>query len=577
MLTIHRKRDSSYEKWELAIVFQVVKHQDSILLDRSIAPRILPDLCSLPGSADPKLNQLPESLPEFQAIFKDIILCKYIDLIFKHHHHQLYPDFTSSHGIRPHPSKPSDPCKCGEPHGHGRHCVCGHYPHGGPKPDPVGWPPVRPEQPRFGVGDFSVTWAELRPLIIPETLLYDYHSITTVTQAGLNAHFAAVWKTASASGPDNKFALLARFSSKGTKATDSAASLPHFDANFGPPQIELITVSGENSVFFYFHIQKIVFFLKDETYVTVCKSVLNFANFCNSKHEFKDWLLAFKFRLKLEDLVLSSDLTDNSGLGKLHQLVLDSKTAKLAHDRSSFVGLADTKSPDVTRSLYGKFEETFVSRYMTAFVAARHHILYTIPVHSHQQMLEKPGTHSKAHAVTKLDFSIVPFSLSPFKGRTFQGLCGSTHHIVERNMIVFYGLIGDGKLEYRLKPGPYGVRFQRPSHGSLLLSRHSFLESHLLKPLANVNALTTILCKFGSVEKTTWTLSLGVWSKLRDVSEDDCQWSNPYMSEEGELTYKWVDTEEWNYEGGKNGIRVGKYTVKGKNHWTSDEYSLIVL
>ena len=264
-MTIYRDKDSSYEHWELAIVFQVVKQNDLILLDKSIAPRILPRLCSLFGSPDPKLGQFPESLEEFQTIFKDIILGKYINLIFKYNHHQLFPDFTSSH---PHSWKPRKPCICPQPT-LGRHCVCGHYPHCGPKPGSVDWPPVCSEQPKFSVDDFSVEWEEFQRLIVKETQLHNYHSITTVTQAGLNAHFVSVWKSANASGPTNKVALLARYSSKGTTDTAATASLPHIEAEFGPPQIELVTESQQNSVIFYFRIQKITFWLPNDTYVNL--------------------------------------------------------------------------------------------------------------------------------------------------------------------------------------------------------------------------------------------------------------------------------------------------------------------
>ena len=94
-------------------------------------------------------------------------------------------------------------------------------------------------------------------------------SITIVTQAGLNGHFASVWKSANASGPENEFVLLARYSFKGTTDTAATASLPHNEAEFGAPQIELVTESQENSVIFYFCIQKITFWLRDGTNVNL--------------------------------------------------------------------------------------------------------------------------------------------------------------------------------------------------------------------------------------------------------------------------------------------------------------------
>ena len=270
ILTVYRDRDSSYENWEVAIIFHVAKDRDRILLDRSIAPRILPNLCSLPGSQEGRLKQDAGSLTEFQRIFKKVILHEYVKLIFEFGHYQLYPDFTSSDTYR-HPPKHSLPCQCGRPHSHGRPCVCGHYPLTGPKPEPFNWHPLRPDLPKHShrpdiSEDFTIDWAVLRSLFVQETFLYGYHQITSVTQAGINAHFAALWKTANGVRSDDHLAVLVRFNSKGKEETGGVLYLPHFKAQFGAPQVELITTRGRNSLILYYNIQKISFSL-DKTYV----------------------------------------------------------------------------------------------------------------------------------------------------------------------------------------------------------------------------------------------------------------------------------------------------------------------
>ena|SRR6266545_4708316 len=76
------------------------KHQDHILLDRSVAPCILHSFCSLPGSREKRLNQDKGSSNEFQRIFKEINMHNYIDLISKYGHHKPY-HFTSCGGCTP--------------------------------------------------------------------------------------------------------------------------------------------------------------------------------------------------------------------------------------------------------------------------------------------------------------------------------------------------------------------------------------------------------------------------------------------------------------------------------------------
>ena len=231
--------------WELAVIFQVIPRDGRIILDQSQPPRIAPNLSVLqcPLQAD----NLDE---KFRYSFKYSILHEYIDLIFKFG--QLYPDFSSDR--KPIPSSP----------------------YGCPKPEPVPWPTRRPDHPIGpycpGGSDVTIDWALLWPLFIKETSLHGYHHVTSVTQAGINAHFVSVWTKAkavvAAPSPDHKdidkrLAILTHFDSKdypGGNATD----LPQFTCECGPPQLELITSTTSKSVIVYFHIQKISFSLDDK-------------------------------------------------------------------------------------------------------------------------------------------------------------------------------------------------------------------------------------------------------------------------------------------------------------------------
>ena len=301
-----------------------------------------------------------------------------------------------------------------------------------------------------------------------------------------------------------------------------------------------------------------------------------FINLLSRTHEFKDWVLAFKLDLKIVTGTTNKSMAA-IGIAQLRQLILDPDTAVLLHDRSTFVGLADTKEPKVIRTLYGNLSKNFSERYIKGFVQAGHHVLYVLPIHSREHIASKPNAHRHAHATTDIAFSIVPFSLSAFNRHTFQGLWGPSHHIVERNMIVFYGVTGDAKLGDRpLLPGPYGPPSIHPPHGTLLLDREAFLVPHILKPLGKINALSTVLCNFSGVNKTHWDLTLKTWMEhpMKLDSGDDCQWVIDERGNDG-LHYKWDYSEEWKYE--SNGARVGTYSVTGECFllYTSEVYLTI--
>jgi hypothetical protein len=135
-------------------------------------------------------------------------------------------------------------------------------------------------------------------------------------------------------------------------------------------------------------------------------------------------------------------------------------------------------------------------------------------------------------------------------------------------MIVFHGfntVIGEGSLDTPLLPGPYGAPSLLPPHGTLLLARDSFLERQILNPLAKVNALSTILCKFKGVDKTHWDLTLETWQNdpMKSDSADDCRWDVDTSSGEG-LRYKWEYVEELRYEADGRANRDGSYLMTSK-------------
>ncbi|KAF5373377.1 hypothetical protein D9757_009753 [Collybiopsis confluens] len=525
-----KEHECDLKDWEVAVIFQVVQQDHRILLDRFSPPRLAPYLCSLPCQPEDE---------EFRDEFKKSILTHYIEYIFEFGHYQLYPEFH----------KPSGPIRYGGPdhgdHGHGghrnvechhgSHCHCGGGPtEPGPKPIPGPWPhhhlplPVGPYCPGWKDTKFSIDWATLWGSFIGETSLHGHHQLMSVTQAGINAYFLALWnkaKTIGYSDAHKHLLILTHFDSK-TSPVRSVAHMPHFSCDLGAPQVELVTGTNSRSVIVYFFVQNISFELSDKV------------------HQFKDWILAFQFDLKL----VSGNTADE------YKLILDSNTATLLHHRSSFGSLIQTKETEVIRSLYGSLSTNFFERYIKAFVQAEQHILYTIPISSHDHHI---------HGAADIAFSIVPFSLSSFNGHVFQGIGGKSHHIVERNMIVFYFVTRGTKHPNPPLPGPYGAPSPHPPHGTLLLSRQKFLEACILQPLAQINARTTILCTFKGVQRNNWNVSLETWNNQR--LNDECEWELE-ANRGGSLQYKWANSEEWRYDAHGRGIATGTYSVVVKTN-----------
>jgi hypothetical protein len=265
------------QEWKLAVIFQVVLEGGCIILDRSVKPRVADHLSVIKWEGETE-----EHLRDFQNEFIPSILDGFIGLMFQFGHHQLYPELPSGGRKPPWPPTPFD-----DPIPHGGCPLPGPkpWPHGwpipGPKPSPHGWPPrplPYPHDPTVYPGHpdqepIELDWELMWKLFIKESSLHGYHHIMSVTQAGLNAHWIAIWNKAKAAvegsthggtSLDDKLAVLVSFSSKKQVASGSAAYLPHFTAQCGAPQVELICPHRERSphresLNLYFNLQTIRF------------------------------------------------------------------------------------------------------------------------------------------------------------------------------------------------------------------------------------------------------------------------------------------------------------------------------
>jgi len=267
--------------WKLALIFEIV-HKEGRILFNIASPRECFPLSAM------KDSQLPaDARAHLQRYIVTYIKEHYVRLIFESMGGQLWPVIPTTHT----PVDPGCPCPKRPRHvegcpGHGCHCPLTRVhvpgcpgaripklPHCGPTHVPRAgepWPPTKlplPQGPQIypgATGPVTIEWTLLWELFIKETSLHGHHSITTVSQAGLNAQFVTLWKSAKELAqkqikPEEKpdvRAVLADFSSEHYPGLGADVYIPHICAQLGAPQVELVCSPNSKSAIIYFHIER---------------------------------------------------------------------------------------------------------------------------------------------------------------------------------------------------------------------------------------------------------------------------------------------------------------------------------
>lgn len=100
------------------------------------------------------------------------------------------------------------------------------------------------------------------------------------------------------------------------------------------------------------------------------------------------------------------------------------------------------------------------------------------------------------------------------------------------------------------------------AQGSIAVSRHSFLESRLLKLLATINRNTTVLPSFAGVDGGEWNLKLTTWGKHEIKKNRATEWEQTASPTADLLKFDWLYRDNWRYEHeGRSGTN-GVYSVK---------------
>jgi len=203
----------------------------------------------------------------------------------------------------------------------------------------------------------------------------------------------------------------------------------------------------------------------------------------------------------------------------------------------------------------------FTHHYFAAFKRAHHHVLYTFP------LFDKDAHAHHKHSVTSVKFQIIPFVAR--EGYWVEGIFGKQRAIFDRNMIVFFGMMDHRHMPKGfLPPGTNwvcGVGGEVP-HGTVCLSKRTFLDARILKKLEVINKETTIFASMGSVERGEWKPELTTWKKHAVKQNLPCHFV-PGKATSESLEYHWHNRDQWTYihDGDLNGNGLYKVNCTTNN------------
>ncbi|KAI8986088.1 hypothetical protein BD414DRAFT_416881 [Trametes punicea] len=279
----------------------------------------------------------------------------------------------------------------------------------------------------------------------------------------------------------------------------------------------------------------------------------------NPLHEFKDWRVAFEVELKMcteAELEGSSSATYKATPAyqkhghkpdrELKHIYLDFQTAEYIHDYSQYPDLQTFTSLDDGRSTMLKLEAVIwylTEHYFHALHKEGLNVISTVPVW-------KPGQSSlPSYALTSVAFHVyskvevtrynwvqVPVGMEPavvILGTTGSRPLPSDHLAYSANWVVH--------------------AHKGFSHGTISIAHRVFIQERLLKLLANINALTTLIPVMLDPLMGFHGVSLKKWAEHDQRKDRQSNWRLLPSEGTGYLKYLWEHLEEWRYKLSGNG------------------------
>ncbi|KAL0952771.1 hypothetical protein HGRIS_006999 [Hohenbuehelia grisea] len=367
--------------------------------------------------------------------------------------------------------------------------------------DDVEWTPIA--DPSGGKSSGTIVWSET----IQKIVLYGFDHMTAVTEESINTLFYSFHKAAIKRG-----GCIAEWQYE-----------DRFHADFSAIRVKLLSES-----------KVLVTFTIDDGSITLKGK--------SNKFDFTSWTISYEVDIKMVD---QNDLHCNESLlahfGRLlvgthdHEkrttakhIILDFAHARYVYEHSSMPGLWGGSCLGAVDKFESALE--YMRLYLRELSHHGHHIIHTIPIFPH--------THK--FGLTSASFQVVSKTTVTIKN------CMSRH---EAPVIMVLGMMCGRPLPPSvILWGSGWVIPGGKSHGTICLSRASFLEGKLLARLELVNARTTVVPRFPRENEEEYKVYLTTWDHHRYRKSKPCSWTLLSNANPGWLEYGWEHRDEWSYE-----------------------------
>ncbi|KAK7042564.1 hypothetical protein R3P38DRAFT_320807 [Favolaschia claudopus] len=371
----------------------------------------------------------------------------------------------------------------------------------------------------------TVVWTET----VKTLGLKGYDHVVAVSEVSLNALFESLRRTA-------------------IKARGCLAEWHYkesFRADFMPLRVKLL--SG-NKALVTFTINDGFIYLKDK----------------RKKYEFTSWTIAYEVDVKMVD---QTELQCNEGwftrfahsifgthgheeTTTVRHIILDFSTAKYIYKHSSMPGMWDSGSLSAVDTLKSFIH--YMEKYLVELSMSGYNIIHSTPIFPH--------THG--FGLTAATFQIISKTTVTIMNCMFEH---------EAPVIMVLGMMRGRPLPtdagiswgsgWVIPTGGAGAGAKSTSHGTICLSRESFLEGKLLVALELVNRRTTVVPRFPEENEEEWQVYLTTWDQHRYRKNKVCKWKKDEKVTDGWLMYGWEFRDEWTYDKEGTFIDASGYAV----------------
>ncbi|KAF8183019.1 hypothetical protein K438DRAFT_1975274 [Mycena galopus ATCC 62051] len=391
--------------------------------------------------------------------------------------------------------------------------LCIYYPGGYigdvPAPDFDG---ISEDESEWGVikeGNSSGTTVTVWTDIIREIKLYGFDHVMAISELSINALFNSLRKTV-------------------LKSRGCLVEWHHhetFHADFSDIKFKLL--SGNKAL---------VTFTVDHGHLTLADG--------RNSYDFSSWTISYKVDIKMVDetelhcdagWVTQFDnmiVKTREGCGPhrtVRHIILDFANAEYIYEHSSQPDMWE-HGPLVAREKFRSFIY-FMRKYLVDLSVGGYNIIHSTPIF----------THTHGFGLTDASFQIVSETVVNAANCMFQR---------HAPVLIVYGMMGGRPMPAEVIAWGRGwiVPGRVLSHGTLCLSRASFLEARLLAALEVVNRRTTVVPRFPGANEEEWKVHLTTWDEHNYRRNELCRWKPVAKANPGWLEYAWEHRDEWTYE-----------------------------